>query len=124
MLRFLVDLRGEEVDNKQARVPSGCARYRRDIRRDTDEMRAASQMRDDLITLLIAGHETTAAVLTWLTFALIEYPDALATARKEIDEKARGDPPRYPPRSRRGRCEGERTRAHPRRHPAARHAPL
>ena len=33
MLRFLIDLRGEEVDNKQ--------------------------MRDDLITLLIAGHETT-----------------------------------------------------------------
>ena len=44
MLRFLIDLRGEEVDNKQ--------------------------MRDDLITLLIAGHETTAAVLTWAIYAL------------------------------------------------------
>ncbi len=51
MLRFLIDLRGEEVDNKQ--------------------------MRDDLITLLIAGHETTAAVLTWLTYALSQHPEAL-----------------------------------------------
>jgi len=67
MLRFLIDLRGEETDSKQ--------------------------MRDDLITLLIAGHETTAAVLTWLTYALSQYPEALRTVQKEIDEVV-GD--RYP----------------------------
>jgi len=67
MLRFLVDLRGEEVDNKQ--------------------------MRDDLITLLIAGHETTAAVLTWLTYALSAHPQWLKWVQEEIDEKV-GD--RYP----------------------------
>jgi len=61
MLRFLVDLRGEEVDN--------------------------TQMRDDLITLLIAGHETTAAVLTWATYALISHPEALKRVQDEIDEK-------------------------------------
>jgi len=61
MLRFLIDLRGEEVDN--------------------------TQMRDDLITLLIAGHETTAAVLTWMTYALSQHPDALKTVQAEIDEK-------------------------------------
>ena len=60
MLRFLIDLRGEEVDNKQ--------------------------MRDDLITLLIAGHETTAAVLTWLVYALTQHPDALKAVQDEIDE--------------------------------------
>ena len=60
MLRFLIDLRGEEVDNKQ--------------------------MRDDLITLLIAGHETTAAVLTWATYAMIQHPDQFARVRAEIDE--------------------------------------
>lgn len=59
MLRFLIDLRGEEVDNKQ--------------------------MRDDLITLLIAGHETTAAVLTWLTYALSQHPEALRRVQDEID---------------------------------------
>ena len=61
MLRFLVDLRGEEVDNKQ--------------------------MRDDLITLLIAGHETTAAVLTWMIYALSRHPEALKVIQDEIDEK-------------------------------------
>ena len=61
MLRFLIDLRGEEVDNKQ--------------------------MRDDLITLLIAGHETTAAVLTWATYALIHHPEELKKVQAEIDEK-------------------------------------
>ena len=60
MLRFLIDLRGEEVDNKQ--------------------------MRDDLITLLIAGHETTAAVLTWMTYALSQYPEHLKVVQAEIDE--------------------------------------
>lgn len=67
MLRFLIDLRGEEVDNKQ--------------------------MRDDLITLLIAGHETTAAVLTWLVYALSQHPECLKVVQKEIDEVV-GD--RYP----------------------------
>jgi cytochrome P450 len=67
MLRFLIDLRGEEVDNKQ--------------------------MRDDLITLLIAGHETTAAVLTWLVYALSQHPEELKVVQREIDEVV-GD--RYP----------------------------
>lgn len=61
LLRFLIDLRGEEVDNKQ--------------------------MRDDLITLLIAGHETTAAVLTWATYAMIHHPEEMEKVVKEIDEK-------------------------------------
>ena len=50
-------------------------------------------MRDDLITLLIAGHETTAAVLTWLVYALSQHPECLKVVQKEIDEVV-GD--RYP----------------------------
>jgi hypothetical protein len=30
------------------------------------------QLRDDLMTMLIAGHETTAAVLTWALFCLVQ----------------------------------------------------
>lgn len=30
------------------------------------------QLRDDLMTMLIAGHETTAAVLTWAVFFLAQ----------------------------------------------------
>jgi len=56
LLRFLVDLRGEDTSNKQ--------------------------MRDDLMTMLIAGHETTAAVLTWALFELAQAPEVLAKVQK------------------------------------------
>ena len=59
LLRFMVDMRGADIDNKQ--------------------------LRDDLMTMLIAGHETTAAVLTWALFELTKNPDCLAKAYEEID---------------------------------------
>ena len=59
LLRFLVDMRGADIDNKQ--------------------------LRDDLMTMLIAGHETTAAVLTWALFELTKNPECMAKAREEID---------------------------------------
>lgn len=46
MLRFLVDMRGADATSKQ--------------------------LRDDLMTMLIAGHETTAAVLTWAFFCIVQ----------------------------------------------------
>jgi cytochrome P450 family 97 subfamily B polypeptide 3 len=60
LLRFLVDMRGADLDNKQ--------------------------LRDDLMTMMIAGHETTAAVLTWALFELVKNPDIMATAQAEIDQ--------------------------------------
>ena len=60
LLRFLVDIRGADV---------------------TD-----SQLRDDLMTMLIAGHETTAAVLTWCLFCLAQDPALMTEVRAEIDE--------------------------------------
>lgn len=60
LLRFLVDLRGEQTTNVQ--------------------------LRDDLMTMLIAGHETTAALLTWTLFELVQAPDVLARVRAEVDE--------------------------------------
>ena len=43
------------------------------------------QLRDDLMTMLVAGHETTAAVLTWSLFELTKNPEILKQAREEID---------------------------------------
>ena len=60
LLRFMVDLRDADIDDKQ--------------------------LRDDLMTMLIAGHETTAAVLTWTLFQLMQAPEALAKAAQEIDQ--------------------------------------
>ena len=59
LLRFLVDMRGADIDNKQ--------------------------LRDDLMTMLIAGHETTAAVLTWALFELLRNPECMKEAQAEID---------------------------------------
>lgn len=59
MLRFLVDMRGADIDNKQ--------------------------LRDDLMTMLIAGHETTAAVLTWSLFELSKNSEINEKIVEEID---------------------------------------
>ncbi|EFJ43549.1 hypothetical protein VOLCADRAFT_65884 [Volvox carteri f. nagariensis] len=67
LLRFLVDMRGEDVTNKQ--------------------------LRDDLMTMLIAGHETTAAVLTWALYCLMQSPAALERVLREVDGVERGGNP-------------------------------
>ncbi|XP_021713831.1 cytochrome P450 97B2, chloroplastic isoform X1 [Chenopodium quinoa] len=59
LLRFFVDMRGADVDDRQ--------------------------LRDDLMTMLIAGHETTAAVLTWSIFLLSQNPSKMKKAQAEID---------------------------------------
>ena len=59
LLRFLVDMRGEDS--------------------------TAKQLRDDLMTMLIAGHETTGAVLTWALHCLVQNPDEMALVTEEID---------------------------------------
>ena len=43
------------------------------------------QLRDDLMTMLVAGHETTAAVLTWVLFCLAQKPEQLKLIQDEID---------------------------------------
>jgi cytochrome P450 len=36
------------------------------------------------MTLLIAGHETTAAVLTWTMYLLAQHPEAVERIRAEV----------------------------------------
>ncbi|CAM6091834.1 unnamed protein product [Calypogeia fissa] len=67
LLRFLVDMRGEEPDDKQ--------------------------LRDDLMTMLIAGHETTAAVLTWATYELAQNQEKIKKAQLEVDNVLGGRKP-------------------------------
>lgn len=40
-----------------------------------------TQLKDNILTLLIAGHDTTTAALTWLIKFLEENPDVLARLR-------------------------------------------
>ena len=51
----------------------------------------SAEIRDQLMTLLIAGHETTATGLAWTLDLLVRHPDVLARARTGGDDlPARG----------------------------------
>ena len=71
LLRFLVDMRGEDL--------------------------SSMVLRDDLMTMLIAGHETTAAMLTWTVFELYKGdPDQLREIQAEVRSVLAGkDKPDY-----------------------------
>ncbi len=43
------------------------------------------ELRDELMTLLVAGHETTATALSWAVERLIRHPQALADLRDDLD---------------------------------------
>jgi cytochrome P450 len=60
----------------------------------TDEQGSMSdqQMRDELMTLIFAGHETTAHTLTWAWYLLASNRDKLGKAQEEIDQTI-GDRP-------------------------------
>lgn len=49
------------------------------------------ELRDALMTLLLAGHETTATTLAWAFGHLVAHPDALARAHEEVDRVFDGD---------------------------------
>ncbi|XP_057838898.1 protein LUTEIN DEFICIENT 5, chloroplastic isoform X2 [Cryptomeria japonica] len=46
---------------------------------------SSKQLRDDLMTMLIAGHETTAAVLTWAFYLLAQNPEVTLKLQREVD---------------------------------------
>ena len=51
------------------------------------------EIRDELITILQGGHETTAAVLAWALYELGRHPDILAKLRDELENSGAKDDP-------------------------------
>jgi cytochrome P450 len=51
------------------------------------------QVRDEAITIFLAGHETTANALTWTWLLLSEHPEARASLLTELDGVLAGRPP-------------------------------
>jgi cytochrome P450 len=52
---------------------------------DTKEKMSDKQLRDEIMTLVLAGHETTANALTWLWFLLSKHPDIARKLEAEVD---------------------------------------
>ncbi|KAL6009660.1 hypothetical protein ACLOJK_000089 [Asimina triloba] len=62
---------------------------------DNDDKLSDSQLKDNILTLLIAGHDTTTAALTWLIKFVEENPVVLQKLREEhlgIQESRNGNP--------------------------------
>src|SRR5262249_14212812 len=49
-----------------------------------------TQVRDEAMTIFLAGHETTANALTWTWYLLSEHPDAAARVHAEVDRVLQG----------------------------------
>lgn len=52
-------------------------------------------VRDQLMTTFLAGHETTAAALTWAGWALAAHPDVAGRAAEEVDRVLNGRMPAW-----------------------------
>jgi cytochrome P450 len=51
------------------------------------------QLRDELMTIFLAGHETTANALTWTWYLLSQHPEVETRLHEEVDEVLGGRPP-------------------------------
>ena len=54
-------------------------------RHEDDSPMSDQELRDELMTLLVAGHETTATALAWGIERLVRHPDKLERLREEAD---------------------------------------
>jgi cytochrome P450 len=54
-----------------------------------------TDLRDELVTLVIAGHETVAACLTWTAHLLANSPQAQTRVHTELDDVLDGRPPTW-----------------------------
>ena len=60
---------------------------------DTGEQMNDEQLRDEVMTLFLAGHETTANALSWLWLALARNPEVRERVEREVHEVLQGRAP-------------------------------
>ena len=51
---------------------------------ETGESMSDNQLRDEMVTLFTAGHETTATSMAWTLHLLVQHPDIMGRAKEEI----------------------------------------
>jgi cytochrome P450 len=60
--------------------------------RQTGEPMSDRQMLDEILTLIVAGHETTASSLNWFWYLLTQAPEVTARLHAEVDAGPGGAP--------------------------------
>jgi cytochrome P450 len=55
----------------------------------------STQLKDEAVTMFIAGHETTATALTWTWLMLLKNPETMAKVRQEVEEHFKDEDPSY-----------------------------
>ncbi len=70
-----------------------------DARDDAGAPMTDEELRDEMMTLLLAGHETTATALAWAVARVIGHPEVAARLRAEIGGAAAEDPAPDPNRT-------------------------
>jgi cytochrome P450 len=60
---------------------------------DTGEAMSDDQLRDEVLTLILAGHETTATALSWTWYLLAQHPEVEEKLHAELDRVLNGRPP-------------------------------
>ena len=55
---------------------------------ETGEALSRNEIRDQVMTFFLAGHETSASAITWAWKLLLDHPDAAAQVRAEADKQA------------------------------------
>jgi cytochrome P450 len=64
-----------------------------EVRDARGEQMSATQLRDEMMTLFLAGHETTAIALSWACFLLAQHPDVEAQLVQELQTVLNGRMP-------------------------------
>ncbi|XP_031285161.1 carotene epsilon-monooxygenase, chloroplastic isoform X2 [Pistacia vera] len=89
----IVENEGERIDDEEY-VNDGDPSILRFLLASREEV-SSVQLRDDLLSMLVAGHETTGSVLTWTLYLLSKDSDSLIKAQEEVDRVLHGRPPSF-----------------------------
>ncbi|OVA17922.1 Cytochrome P450 [Macleaya cordata] len=89
----IVEAEGEQIDGEEY-VNDTDPSILRFLLASREEV-SSVQLRDDLLSMLVAGHETTGSVLTWTLYLLSKDSSSLVRAQEEVDRVLQGRSPAY-----------------------------
>ncbi|MCC6606928.1 MAG: cytochrome P450 [Anaerolineae bacterium] len=90
LLDDLIDKAIHDHEQGQANPDTILSQMLTAVDRETNERMSRDELRDEVITLLVAGHETAASGLTWLFYLLSQNPCVAAELVAEIDGVVNG----------------------------------